>query len=208
MIWQSLTGEYRMSSNLQDRYRALHREMLDQFERTAALENHWLFYTLLGWENLAACGLSHYMMGLDWMRELHWPYVIVWLVQIAVAVATIKLVSGRPQVEESPLEPINKRIWTMFILLCINVAVLNVLADRRIFVFMPALAVLSSFGFTIMTTIISHRFMAAGLVMFVTGILMAKFPSYGFLIYGTGWLLVLQTLGIIFLQKRRRWLIC
>lgn len=194
------------AETLLTRYRALNREMIDQFERTAAVENHALMYTLLGWEHLGTCLLSHYLLTGVVGQDAYWPYVILWLAQIAVAVATIKLVTGRPRIEESPLEPINKRVWVMFVILCINVAVLNVLAGQPVFAFLPALAVLSSFGFTVMTSIMSRRFMLAGLAMFVTGILMARFPTYGFLIYGSGWLLVLQSLGFIFWRKRRHWL--
>lgn len=193
------------TADLKTRYAALHREMVEQFERTAAVENHWLMYTLLGWEHLVTCSICYYfvqVMGL----QARWPYVVLWLAQIFVAIGTVKLVTGRPRVEESPLEPINKRIWLMFLFLCINVAVLNVLADQPIFRFLPALAVLSSFGFTAMTTLFSRRFAVAGLTMFGTGILIARFPEYGFLIYGAGWLVVLQTLAVIFFRKRKRWL--
>jgi hypothetical protein len=195
-----------MSSNLKARYESLHREMVEQFDRTAAVENHWLIYALLGWEHLAACAVSHYLVQVKELQQPRWLYVVVWLAQILIAVATIKSISGRSRTEESPIEPINKRIWTMFIFLCINVAVLNVAAGQPIFVFMPALAALSSFGFTFMTSLISRRFMAAGLVMFATGILMAKFGSYEFLIYGAGWLVVLQTLSVILWRRRGLWL--
>jgi hypothetical protein len=192
-----------MDASLKNRFDALHREMVEQFDRTAAVEHHWLIYALLGWEHLVACAVSHYLVQVKELQEPRWIYVAVWLVQIFVAVATIKLISGRPRIQESPIEPINKRIWTMFLFLCINIAVLNVISGQPIFVFMPALAALSSFGFTFMTSLISRRFMAAGLVMFATGVLMAKFRSYEFLIYGSGWLIVLQTLSVILWQRRR-----
>jgi hypothetical protein len=35
---------------------------------------------------------------------------------------------------------------------------------------------------------------------------MAQFPAYGFLLYGGGWFVVLQTLGMIFYRRRARWL--
>lgn len=192
-------------SDLKARYQILRGEMIDQFEKTAAVENHWLMYTLLGWEHFGTCALSHYLLEAAVVQS-RWQYVLIWLIQILVAIATIKGVTGRLRVEESPLEPINKRIWIMFLFLCISVAVLNVVAGQPIFVFMPALAVLSSFGFTVMTTLFSRRFMMAGLAMFVTGMLMAWFPRYGFPLYGAGWLVVLQTIGLIFLRKRKRWL--
>jgi hypothetical protein len=193
-------------SDLQARFEALRQEMVAQFERTAAVENHGLMYTLLGWEHMLTCTVSHYLLAVAVGQSAYWPYVVLWLGQIFAALATIKLVTGRPQVEESPLEPLNKRIWTMFIFLCINVAVLNVVAGQAIFVFLPTLAVLSAFGFTFLTTVVSWRFTLAGLALSVTGILMASFPEQGFLLYGAGWLLVLQTLGILCWRKRRHWL--
>jgi hypothetical protein len=48
--------------------------------------------------------------------------------------------------------------------------------------------------------ILSVRLIVAALVMFVTGRLMAWFPQIGFLLYGAGWLLVLQTLGVLFFR--------
>jgi hypothetical protein len=133
-------------------------------------------------------------------------YVIIWLVQILVTWATIHCIASRPRLNESPLEPLNKRIWTIFIFLCINVAVLNVVSGEPIFAFMPVLATLSSFAFSFVTTFISRRFMAAGLTMFVTGMLMARFRTYEFLIYGVGWLIVLETLSLTLWLRRGRWI--
>ena len=49
--------------------------------------------------------------------------------------------------------------------------------------------------------------MAAGLLLFVAGILMAHLPRYMFLVYGLAWLVVRQSLGVIFC-RRTRWLLC
>jgi hypothetical protein len=193
-----------MANDFQSRYDALHREMMLQYERTAAIENHWLIYLLLAWEHLAACILSHLFVE-TYDVQLRWPYVVIWLAQILVAVASVKFVAGRPRIEESPLEPMNKRIWLLFVFLCINVAVLNVILGLRIFVMLPALAVLSSMAFTAMTTLMSKKFTLAGLWMFATGIAMANFPEYGFLIYGGSWWLVLHVLAAIFYRKRGRY---
>lgn len=193
-----------MPGNLKGRFQAIHREAVEQLERTAAAENHWLIYALIGWEHLAACGASHYLLYVRQLQQPRWPYVAVWLIQILAVWATIKFISGRPQTEESPIEPFTKRVWTVFLLLCINVAVLNVVSGEPVFKFMPALATLSSFGFTFLTILVSRRFMAAGLAMFITGILMAKFRSFEFLIYGTGWLVVLESLGVVLWRRRSR----
>jgi hypothetical protein len=197
-----------MSASLKQRREALHREMLEQFERTAAAEHHWLIYVLLGWEMLAACAVSHYFVAVLELQIPHrWPYFVLWMVQTGLAILTVKLVSNwGPRTEESPIEPMNKRLWLMFIFLSFNVAILNVISGQAVFEFLPTLAALSSLAFTALTCFVSRRFTLAGLLMFVTGILIAYFPQYGFLIYGAGWWLVLEVLGVVFLVKRRRWL--
>jgi len=197
-----------MAATLKDRYAAIHREMIEQFERTAAAEHHWLMYMLLGAEMLAACAVSHYFVEVLHLQEgYRWVYVVLWIGQILLAIGTVKFVTwfGRPT-EESPLEPMNKRLWLMFIFLSINVAVLNVVAGQPVFVFLPTLAALSSMAFTALASFVSRRFGLAGLWMFLVGILTANYPQYGFLIYGAGWFLLLQVLGLVFLLKRRHWL--
>src|SRR5262245_23412464 len=196
-----------MSSNLRDRFESLHREMVEQYERTAAVENHWLIYALLGWEHLLACCLSHYLLQVKGIQGPRILYVAIWLVQILATWGTVHCISGRPRTVESPLEPLNKRIWTIFIFLCINVAVLNVVTGQPIFVFMPTLATLSSFAFTCVTTFISRRFAFAGFTMFVTGMVMARFHEHQFVIYGVGWLIVLETLSLILWLRRGRWIV-
>jgi hypothetical protein len=179
--------------------------MVEQLDCTAAVENHWLMFLLLGWEMMAACLLSHLFFK-TWDIQVRWPYAVLWIVQIVVALGTVKLVTGRPRVEESPLEPINKRIWLMFIFLSINVVILNLAADQPLFAFLPALATLSSFAFTFLTTLVSRKFMIAGIFMFATGIVMARLPHYSFLIYGLSWLIILEAMAVLFYRRRGRWL--
>jgi hypothetical protein len=96
------------------------------------------------------------------------------------------------------------RVGTAFLFLSCNVAVLNVIAGLPVFTFLPVLATLSSFAVLVLAALLSRRLMAGALVLFISGILIAYFPAYGFLIYGAGWLLVLQTIGVVLYRKRRR----
>jgi hypothetical protein len=128
------------------------------------------------------------------------------LTQTVVALGTIRFIRGRPRFEESPLKKFVNFTWMAFILLCINIATLNSLAGLPVFVFLPAMATLSSFAFAVLSSILSRKLLIASLAMFGTGILMAAFPALGFLIYGFGWLTVLQSLGIVFYLRRRQWL--
>jgi hypothetical protein len=195
----------RLPATLAERYYALRRESLEGFEQTAFQENYWLTYSLLGWTNLVACGVSHYLIQVLHVQD-YWPYVLLWTIQIGVALGLTTLVGGSWKTDHLPLLAHVNRIGTVFVLLCWNVAVLNVLLGLPIFVLAPVLATLSSFALLALSMILSPWLIVAALVMFVTGSLMARFPDVGFLIYGGGWLLVLQTLGVIFYRKRRRWL--
>jgi hypothetical protein len=194
-----------MHRNLKPRYEALHDEMVDQFERTVVLENHWVMYVLLAWQNLVACVFSYVLLEIYELHYPRWPYAAIWLIQAGIALATFRYFSGKPRIEESPLEPINKRIWLVFLFLCFNVAILNILLGLPVFVMLPALAGIGSFAFTAMTALISKRFSIAGLWMFATGIIMARFPEYGFLLYGASWWIVLHILALIFYRKRHRY---
>jgi hypothetical protein len=176
--------------------------MVAQLERMALVENHGLIYLLLGWEHLVACAVSNYLMANVHLQAPHrWPYLIPWVVWASVALATVWLVRRRAAEDTSPLGAINYRVWATFFLLCGNVVVLNLLAGVPVFVFLPVLATLSSFAFSVLAWVVSRRFLAASLVMFLTGPWIALFPAYGFLIYGCAWFLVLQTLGICLLRK-------
>jgi len=194
----------RLPTTLAERHYAVRRESLAGFERTAFQENYWLTYSLLGWTNLVACGVSHYLVQVMHVQD-YWPYVLLWVIQIGVALSLTTLVGGSWKTDHLPLLAHVNRVGTVFVLLCWNVAVLNVLLGLPIFVLAPVLATLSSFALLTLSMILSPWLIVAALVMFVTGSLMAMFPQFSFLIYGGGWLLVLQTLGVLFFRKRRRW---
>ena len=118
-------------------YAALHGEMLRQYERYVALGGHWVLYVFLGFEHLAACAGSYYLQTAG--VRLRWPYALLWLVQTGVALGAVRLAQARTRVAGSPLKRHVNRTWLIFLLLCWNVAILNVLAGQPVFVFLPVL---------------------------------------------------------------------
>jgi len=193
----------RLPTALAVRSQAMRREALAEFERTAARESFWLTYTLLGWTNLLACAVSHYLVAVLNVQD-YVPYLALWIVQIGLALGATSLVGSSWKTDHLPLLAQINRIGTIFVLLCWNVAALNVILGLPVFTLLPVLATLSSFTLLVLSMIASPRLLLAALVMFVTGSLMALFPEIGFLLYGLGWLVVLQTLGVIFFRKRCR----
>src|SRR5262249_47410453 len=89
------------------------------------------------------------------------------------------------------------RIWVVYFLLCGNVVGLNVTAGLPVLVFLPVLHTLGTFAFSVMCVLVSAWFLPASFFLFMTGFLSARFPEYGFLIYGGSWLVVLETLGLV-----------
>jgi hypothetical protein len=196
-----------VAADLHPRYARLRREMTDQLERTAAAENHWLMYLLLAWQHLAACVASHFLAGGETGRPPSaWPWAALWMGQILVGVLTVRLITGKPRIEDSPLQPVVRILLAVFVLLCCNVALLTVMTGQGVFVFLPFLATLGSFLFLVLSLFLARRWMAAALAMFATGSLMARFPAWGFLIYGVSWLLLLHVVSAVLWRRRRHWL--
>jgi hypothetical protein len=194
-----------MPSDLQSRYDALRREMVDQSRKTAAVENHWLFYTLLGWQFFAAYALNHFCVNV-WNVQERWILFTIKVTQFGIAVATYFLVVGKKRIERSPLQRPSQGLWIIFILLCAYVEILNILADNKLYVLLPAFPALASFAFSVMTRMFSKKFMLPGNFMLVVGVLMVWFHEYALLLYGGGWLVVLQGLAIWFWLDRKYWL--
>lgn len=192
------------ASELNSQHAALHAAMLSRLEDTAARENHGLIYTLLGWEHLAACAATNYLIEHVRLEHPHrWPYLLPWVAWVVVALATVRLVRGRVPEGQSPLGVILFRTWLIFFLLCGNVVALNLAAGLPLLIFLPVLATLSSFALSLLTALVSRRFLPAVLLMIATGVAIARLPQYGFLIYGVSWLVILQGLGIVLMRRRQ-----
>jgi hypothetical protein len=194
-------------SSLATRHEALHGEMVARLDESVVSRGRWLMFSLLAWEHLATCIGSYFLVEvLKLQYPDRWPYLVLWGGQLLAALATAKFVGSRLRGEESPLMPLLHRVWGIFLILSCNVVMLNVTAELPVFTFLPVLSTLSSFAFLVMASFLSRRFIIAALVMFVSGMLIARYPAEGFLIYGGAWWLVLQGLGVIYWVKTRRWL--
>jgi hypothetical protein len=194
-----------MPSDLQARYDALRQEMIEQIRRTAALEGHWLFYTLLAWEFCGAYVLNHFCVYV-WEVGSRPLLMVIKIAQFAIAVAMYFAIVGRKRLPRTPFERWNRDLWLIFILLCAYVEILNILADHKLYTMLPAVPALAAFAFSMLTRMFSKKFMLAGNFFVIVGVLMVLFPEYALLIYGSGWLVVLQTVGVWYLRDRKRWL--
>jgi len=193
-------------TELKNRYQALHQELLDHLERGMAAENYWLIFLLLGWELMLTCAISHYLVEVVKLQSPRWPYLVLWSVQLLVSLATMRAIEARSKAEESCYGALVSRLGAIFIILCWNVVGLNVLLGCQVFTLLPVLATLSSFFFLTLAAVFTPKFIAAALMLFATGTAIALYPHYGFLLYGTGWLIVLETMAVLFRRRQKHWL--
>jgi hypothetical protein len=198
---------YRPETDLKSRYQAIHRELLDHLERGMAAENYWLIFLLLGWELMLTCAFSHYLVEVVKLQSPRWAYLVLWSVHLLISVATMRVIEARSKAEESSYGTLVSRLGAIFIILCWNIVGLNVLMGSPVFALLPVLATLSSFFFLTLAALFTPKFVAAALLLFATGTGIALYPHYGFLIYGAGWLVVLETMAVIFRRRQRRWLL-
>jgi hypothetical protein len=173
--------------------------------RLAARRNWPLALMLVGWLHLLAFGFCYYLtVGADY----HEPagYLAVWVGELVGMGLIFRLCGGsRPAAPASrPLERVIRRVWIAYFLLAFNLGSLNTLRGHRMFEFFPAIATLASFAFIVMTVLVSWRFMAAVLVLFASGLLMAAQLLHAYLIFALAWWLVLNGIGLILLRQGRR----
>jgi hypothetical protein len=185
--------------------------MAEQRARLAhlAAERNWgLALALVGWLHLLAFGLCHYLTAVDF----HVPpvYVAIWVAELCGVWLLFHACGGpRPAAPPPlPLELLIRRVWTAYFVLAFDLGSLNTLRGHAMFEFFPAIAPLASFALLMMTALVDRRFLAAAVVMFGSGLLMAAHLPHAYLIFAVAWWLVLQGIGgALWLDRRGRLLV-
>jgi hypothetical protein len=138
-----------------------------------ARQRRWgLALVLIGWLHLVSFSLCYY---LTIVQDYHQPagYLSIWLSEV-LSVGVIFWLCGRRA--EGPLGPLGRfvvRAWASYFLLAFNLCTMNGLRGHKMFELFPAMAMLASFAFLVMTFAVNRRFFAAVLVLFASGLLMA-----------------------------------
>lgn len=178
--------------------------MVSQLEATAAGRNWGVALVVAGWVHLGVFMLCHYLSSV-WDYHHRAVFVALWVGELAAVAAVFRLCGGRRGAEPavSALERVVRRIWGAYLILAINVTVLNGTAGHARFVLLPAIASLASFSFIMMTVLVTWRFFGPVLVMFASGLVMVHNPQYAYLVFGVAWWIVLERAGMVLWQKRR-----
>ena len=162
--------------------------------RVAARDRWGRALMAIGWVHLAfflACQAIYDSNRLSDPRHL-----AIWLAELGTVVGVMWLVAGPGWHRASAGSGLVVRVWVTFLILAFNVVSLNTLMGWRVDWFKPVWATLSSFGFATMAWLFGPRFLIPAVQMYVTGLLMVRFPHWNYVIYGASWWAALQGIGL------------
>lgn len=124
-------------------------------------------------------------------HPIYWHFLALWFVDFASTFVVMRRVAGKGWAWGTPLAGIVLRVWITFGILAFNVAALNVMTGPAVDWFKLAWATLSAFVFMVMAYLISSWFFGLAVQMYFTGLLMVRFPTVQYPIFGASWLLCL-----------------
>ena len=174
--------------------------LVADLERVALRDRWGLGLMVVGWSHLGFFLLEQglYTRGITY----HTLFLALWAAELFVNIFLFGRVVGRGWARATPLGAIMVRVWATFLILSFNAASLNTLTGWTLDWFKPVWASLSTFGFMTMTFLINPRYFALAVQMYFTGVLMATFPHWNYLIYGVSWWSACQSVGLV-LERRR-----
>ena len=176
--------------------------LVADLERVALRDRWGLGLMVVGWSHLAFFLLEQALFTAGIVsRPL---FVALWGAELVANIVLFGRVVGRGWSRATPLAGIMVRLWATFLILSFNVASLNTMTGWSLDWFKPVWATLSTFGFMMMAYLINPRYFALAVQMYFTGLLMALFPAWNYLIYGLSWWASLQGVGVILERRRAR----
>ena len=145
-----------------------------------------------------ACQVLH-----DPLVERDVRHLVLWIVELAVVILTMRRVAGLGWFWSSPAINVIARLWVTFLILSFNVATLNALTGWESLWFKASWGTLSTFLFAALAWLYTPKFLIPAVQMYFTALLMARFPDWNNLIYGVSWWVALVgTAGVV--RKRER----
>jgi hypothetical protein len=130
-------------------------------------------------------------------------FLALWALEFVAVLWAFRRIAGPSWHRATPLAGVVLRVWATLLILSFNVASLNTLTGWQVDWFKPVWATLSSFAFMVLAYLISYRFFFPAVVMYFTGLLMVRNPSWNYLIYGLSWWATLQVIGLLILRRAR-----
>jgi serine/threonine protein kinase len=160
--------------------------MLRETHHAPVLENWGVLWM---WHSLTIFLLCAVTNGMYWLRhavplfDSHLTYLLLWGVGLAVWGAIFWALRRRA----GPVLFVERQIahaWAAGVIGTIGVFVVEVLLDRPVLELSPILAILAGMVFLVKGGTLSGTFYISAVVMFLTAVLMAEWPTVGPLLFG------------------------
>jgi hypothetical protein len=167
-----------------------------------ALRDRWgLALMWVGGVHLAIFLICQVLYGRGDRAETH--FLPLWGLDLAGGVLIFRrFLAGRSRGPIPSLFVLVARIWITFLILAFSAASINSLVGFETDWFKAIWASLSTFGFATMAWIFHLKFLVPAVQMSLTALLIARFPSLAYGIYGVSWFVALVTVGLA-LERRR-----
>jgi hypothetical protein len=160
---------------------------------------------------LIALGVLHFaffaicQVVMDWPDHKAWHHVALWYMEVGAILVLLRKMNGRMWFRKSPMAGIIVRVWASFLIIDFGAATLNYSTGIQDFSwFKLSWTGLSTFGFAVTAWLMGPRFLIPAVQMYFTGLVIARYPRWAFLIYGTSWLIALLSIGVAMERERSR----
>ena len=168
--------------------------------RVAARDRWGLGLMAVGWVHLAIFLACHLLYAAGDRAESH--VLPLWGLDLGAAILILRRTLVKPGGGPSPtLLRLLVRVWVTFLIVAFSAATLNSLVGFETDWFKAAWANLATFGFAMMAWILHLGFLIPAVQMSLTALLIARYPDFGYLIYGASGCLALNGVGLA-LERR------
>jgi hypothetical protein len=155
----------------------------------------------MAWVHLGLFLLCHRMYDHKVSGDLRFP--ALWVLEFVALLGVMRAVGGKGWSRRSPAQGIVLRVWVTMMILSFNVATLNAMTGWQMDWFKPVWATLSTFLFATLAWLFTPRFLVLAVQMYLTGLLMVRFPDWNYLLFGVSWWIALHAVGIILWRRER-----
>lgn len=175
--------------------------LVDDLRRVALRDRWGLGLMAIGWVHLCFFLVNQYFYV---PNDSHAAISLsLWIGEVVMVWQTMRLFCGVGWSKKTPLAGLIFRVWMTFFILAFNAASHNSLTGWTVDWFKLTWMTLSSFGFAVMAWLVSPWFLINAVQMYLTGMLMYRFPMWAYVIHGTSWCLALQGIGLSLERMRR-----
>lgn len=185
-----------------DDLRGCRAALVDDLVRVAVRDRWGRGLMAIGWVHLGFFLVCQVLYARGDRAPGH--FIPLWLADLATVLATFRLIVGPGWMRGTPLAGVVVRVWATYLILTFNAATMNSLMGWSADWFKPTWTTLATFGFATMAWLFGLRFLLPAVQMYVTGLLMVRFPEYNYLIFGLSWWLALHAIGLALERRRAR----